>query len=133
MAGIPCTCLPVGCCNLGGLGQCADTSEGTCELALGGSFVADGSCGDPLEGCITHTPTITPTVTQTATPTGTPVPNGGECTSPAQCASRNCVDGICLAWMGAVPAISTSGLAVVVAILLGLGVFGTWRIRDRLL
>ncbi len=42
-----------------------------------------------------ETPTATPTATATATPTHTPRPNGADCTTPSQCASTFCVDGVC--------------------------------------
>jgi hypothetical protein len=47
--------------------------------------------------CCLPTPTATPTVT--STPTATPTPTGGEpglpCTTPGQCESMFCVDGVC--------------------------------------
>ncbi len=43
----------------------------------------------------TATPTETPTDTPTDTPTATALANGALCTSPAQCRSTFCVDGVC--------------------------------------
>jgi hypothetical protein len=44
---------------------------------------------------ITNTPTQTPSSTPTATPTNTPVPQGGACSTPSQCGTGFCVDGVC--------------------------------------
>jgi len=52
--------------------------------------------------------------------------------TPADCASLNCVNGICEPNLAPAPATSTSGLAVALAILIGLGALGTWRLRHLL-
>jgi len=43
----------------------------------------------------TATATATGTATHTGTPTFTPQPDGSSCTSPTECASGFCVDGVC--------------------------------------
>src|SRR6185295_18738183 len=77
----------------------------------------------------TGTKTNTATTTPTVTPTNTPVPNGGSCTTPADCQSLNCVNGICEPPASPAPTASTNGLAVAVAILVGLGAIAMWRSR----
>jgi len=51
---------------------------------------------DHLGSCVVK-PTQTPTFTRTPTPTLTPTPqpNGASCTSPFQCSSGVCIDGVC--------------------------------------
>lgn len=111
-----CVCLPTGCCELSA-NQCIETTQAACDDA-GGTFTADAACADD-NACAQHTPT--------AIPTRTPAPNGGACIEHADCASRNCVNGICASQ---VPAISTPGMAIGLAILIALGALGTWRIRQ---
>jgi hypothetical protein len=61
------------------------------------TFNAVFSLCSEVAGTPTATPTQTPTATITSTPTvtGTPVPQGGACTTATQCATGNCVDGVC--------------------------------------
>ncbi len=110
----------------------------------------------------TNTPTATYTATATATPTatatetsapeGTPtmIPDGGECTDPADCESGNCVDdvccesacdganeqcnlpgleGNCLALSATVPAASNHGLMMAIAAVLAVGLLAMARRR----
>jgi hypothetical protein len=43
----------------------------------------------------TATSTSTATATATDTPTAGPVPQGGACSTPSQCSTLNCADGVC--------------------------------------
>lgn len=98
-------------------GICVETDFDSCDL-VGGSFVTGGSCAGGLDGaCVAPTPTVTATSTATATATATttatptatatgtatasptvtntPLSDGASCTSPTECASTFCVDGVC--------------------------------------
>jgi len=77
---------------------------------------------------VTSTPTATgsatdtPTMTPTATSTATPVSEGGACLDTSQCASGlACIDGICMEVTAPAPAMSRTGLLVVVGILVTIG------------
>ena len=81
--------------------SCVETNAASCSL-VSGMFVADGFCAGGLDGtCTAPTPTNTATATatgsatHTGTPTFTPQPDGSSCTSPTECASGFCVDGVC--------------------------------------
>lgn len=96
---------------------CIETDAASCSL-VAGTFVLGGSCAGGLDGsCVAPTPTVTATTTATATPTATstatgtatatatvtasptqtrtPLPDGAGCSSPTDCASTFCVDGVC--------------------------------------
>jgi hypothetical protein len=115
------SCPTTGCCTVGSsdamqpntswVSACVETDAASCTLAFG-TFIEGGSCAGGLDGtCVSPTPTATPTTTPTstptatstatgtATPTGTPTrtpqPDGASCTSPSECASTFCVDGVC--------------------------------------
>lgn len=121
--------------------SCSAASQTDCE-GEGGEFICAGACnGSGCEELLnpppcppTATPTDTPmatataTVTATATAIATPVPNGGDCTTSNQCASLTCLNGVCEPASPA-PATSASGLVVALAILVGLGGLGLWRMR----
>jgi hypothetical protein len=77
---------------------------------------------------MTPTTTVTPTTTPTLTPTNTRVPDGGSCTTSSECASGRCVDGVCTR-VNATPTMSPNGLAIALALLIGLGAVGLWRLR----
>jgi len=87
----------VGCCVSGNPETCEDHVTFV-DCRTRPNLVQYGSpavCGTE-EGCVTiATFTATQTATVTSTPTNTPVPQGGDCTSPAQCATPFCVDGVC--------------------------------------
>ena len=100
----------------------------------------------------TNTPTVTdtPTNTPTATPTNTPVPQGGACTTPSQCSTGFCVDDVCCnsactsgrcdlpgqrgtcSGLAPAPALAPRALAVVAALLVGVGAFTLRRRAVRL-
>lgn len=139
-------CCGVSTCAQGGPGfaaicvgsgaPCSDPiSEAEC-VGLNGTYAgtgttcAEGACDD------TPTPTATPTSTPTSTPTR--VPQGGECTDAAECATEFCEQGfccntacdgplvscgqpgqqgICAAIVAPAPAASGGGLAAMVAAL----------------
>jgi len=92
---LPCDQLCNSACE--SFGGCTHFSASTCspDLAVVG---CDNNCGAV---CATFTATATATATQTATgtatatSTNTPVPQGDACTTPAQCATDFCVDGVC--------------------------------------
>jgi hypothetical protein len=103
------SCATSGCCQVGssaahspqtGISACVETDQTTCDLAEG-TFVTSGSCSGGLDGtCASPTPTETPTNTPTSTPTQTPTntpkkPDGAGCTTPSDCTSDFCVDGVC--------------------------------------
>jgi MYXO-CTERM domain-containing protein len=77
----------------------------------------------------TATQTATATATETATPTNTRIPNGGACMDPIDCASRNCVNGIC-AGVAPAPTASNTGLIVLLVALFGAAMI-TLRLRRR--
>jgi hypothetical protein len=98
----------------------------------------------------TSTPTSTPTQTPTVTPTSTGIPDGGDCLDPADCQSGNCVlnvccetpcnlpgqvcnvvgnEGTCVNVAAPAPAVSRTGLLMIVALLLAVGGFAVWRRR----
>ncbi len=98
----------------------------------------------------TATPTTTPTATPTATPTDTPSSNGASCESGTECASTNCVDGVCCntpctgdleqcnlsgsvgtctSIVAAAPAVSGRGLTVTMALLMMVGWLAVRRLR----
>jgi hypothetical protein len=106
----------------------------------------------------TTTPTNTATASQTATPTATPtvtptrIPQGGACTAASQCSTGFCADavccdtacmglqqrcdvpgkrGVCTSTTAPAPAMSQSGLLAGLALLLGFGVYATWRRQSR--
>lgn len=112
------SCPTTGCCTFAetstareaAVGVCVETDQATCGLLPSAQFIVDGSCEGGLFGTCasptqtatatitataTHTATATLTRTVTQTPTPTLVPNGGECSTPAQCSSTFCVDGVC--------------------------------------
>src|SRR5262245_30866312 len=82
---------------------CCETPDGTgCASVTG--CLSTGLClekdSSPTGFCtgpclVSPTPTPTVTETPTATPTNTPIPQGGACTTPAQCSTNFCVDGVC--------------------------------------
>lgn len=105
------TCPTAGCCTFAGAGAqgaagqtaatdvCFETDAASCSLVQG-VFVPGGACAGGLDGTCTAptpsaTPTATPTATQTGTPTNTPQADGASCTSPSECSSTFCVDGVC--------------------------------------
>ena len=107
------SCPTTGCCTIVPAGTmnpqaangtvCVETDSASCSL-VSGTFVQGGSCAGGLDGtCVSPTPTATSTatvtatatLTQTWTPTRTPQPDGASCTSPSDCDSTFCVDGIC--------------------------------------
>ena len=97
-------CTPLGaCCGVNTCAQagpghaslcvgagapCSDLTQAECQLA-NGTFAGNGtSCA---EGACDDTPT--PTATPTSTPTR--IPQGGECTDAAECATDFCEQGYC--------------------------------------
>jgi len=94
-------------------------------------------------GTVTHTPTNTPT----ATPTNTGIPQGGACSTPAECATGFCADGVCCntacnpdfgrcdlpgqrgtcAGISPAPALTPRAIAVAAALLLGVAAFALRR------
>src|SRR5215468_8747996 len=56
---------------------------------------ATGTATNTATATRTATVTDTPTNTPTATPTNTGIPQGGACSTPAECATGFCVDGVC--------------------------------------
>lgn len=115
----------------------------------------------PGEGCLcvlrqpsstpTTTPTETPTPTPTVTPTETKVPQGGSCTTPSQCSTTFCEDGvccdtactepaevcnledqegICTLVSAPAPAASRTGLLATIVILLAVAAFALVRRRE---
>ena len=98
------------------------------------TFIPDGNCGIQGQCFPTHTPTITPTpspsmtpsITATLTPTNTPVPDGGSCMTSGQCASGNCLGGICQP-VPTAPAASPLALLLGLCVLIVLG--GTALVR----
>ena len=86
------------------------------------TFIPDGNCGGQGECFPTQTPTVTPTVT----PTNTRVPDGGSCMTSGECASGNCLDGICRP-LPAAPAASPLALLLGLCVLIVLG--GTALVR----
>jgi hypothetical protein len=87
--------------------QCVD---GTCE-PIDTTCQSDADCLLPerpfcdmsTSMCVANLPT------PTATATATQVPEGGACTSPAECASGVCREGLCAAAASPAPAVSTAG------------------------
>ena len=75
----------------------ADNGATGQTLAAGGNSTDSGNTTNWSFGTSnTDTPTSTPTVTPTATATNTPPgENGQPCTTPGQCQSMHCVDGVC--------------------------------------
>jgi hypothetical protein len=123
-----CACVAAGCCEIDSP-VCANMTAAECGKR---PFHPNAFCG--TNGCVpTATPSATPTTTPTATASGTPpvtatatatatkVPNGGECMDPSQCASGICANGMCESATAPVPAASSTGLLVAVAVLIGLG------------
>ena len=85
------------------------------ELVIANAFC----CSTPriiMQRCTDSTTTATPS----STPSNMLVPDGGACASPAECASHQCIDGICQPLPNPVPVTSTKGLVLAVAILAGL-------------
>lgn len=125
-----CTCVPTGCCLVTvKTMQCIPHTKDECD-AQSGNFIPNAFCS--FDNCVllpTATPTVTPTVTPSVTPTVTRVPNGGSCMTPAECASLNCVNGVCAGFVSPAPAVSSNGLAIGLAILIGLGAVGLWRMQ----
>lgn len=97
----------------------------------------------------TATDTATATATVTNTPPATPVPQGGACTIASQCSTLNCADGVCCdtacdapleqcnlpgqvgtcaTTAAGAPAASTTGLLVMLGVLLG-AAFVALRLR----
>jgi len=94
-------------------------------------------------GTVTHTPTNTPT----ATPTNTGIPQGGACSTPAECATGFCVDGVCCntacnpsfgrcdlpgqrgtcAGVSPAPTLAPRALAMAAALLIGVAAFALRR------
>jgi hypothetical protein len=66
-------------------------------LVAGANSVDSGNTTNwSFLGVPSATPTSTPTATATSTPTNTPLAeNGQPCTTPGQCQSMHCVDGLC--------------------------------------
>lgn len=151
-----CVCETVGCCALNGSSAppCQGNQTQSECFVLKGLFVPGGVCTD--NGCATPTwtptPTNTPTSTPTATttPTNTPAPNGGTCTEPTDCQSGNCVDdvccntscslpgescvvpgsvGTCTEVAARAPAVSLSGLALIIIALFAIGAVAAVRRR----
>ena len=93
------------------------------------------------------TPTATPTNTPTATPTNTGIPQGGACSTPAECSTGFCVDGVCCntacnpsfgrcdlpgqrgtcAGISPAPALAPRAIAVAAALLIGVAAFALRR------
>lgn len=101
-----------GCCEFTEIGECQTLTKEQCE-SFDGQFMGPqlaclppGFCQEPPPS---PTPTFTRTSTRTASPTwtstatsthsatatGTPQPDGAACTTPAQCVSTFCEDGVC--------------------------------------
>jgi len=89
-----------------------------------------------------------------ATPTVIPtsIPQGGACTAPSQCSTGCCADavycgtartdpqqrcdalgmrGVCTSTTAPAPALSQNGLLAGLALLLGFGIYATWRRQSR--
>ena len=60
-----------------------------------GTVTSTGTATSTATATATGTNTSTATSTPTATDTPTPIPQGGACTTPAQCATDFCVDDVC--------------------------------------
>ena len=95
-------CCGVSTCAQGGPGHaslcvgsgapCSELTEAQCQSA-NGTFAGNGtSCA---EGACDDTPTPTATATSTPTHTPTRIPQGGECTDAAECATDFCEQGYC--------------------------------------
>jgi hypothetical protein len=97
----------------------------------------------------TATETATATATATSTPTASPVPQGGACSEPSQCGTGNCADGVCCdtacdqplqqcnlpgqagtcaSTAAAAPTASSTGLLLMLGVLVGAG-FAAFRAR----
>jgi hypothetical protein len=97
----------------------------------------------------TGTATATATATATGTPTASPVPQGGACADPSQCVTGHCADGVCCDTAcdqpleqcnlpgqvgtcantaAAAPAASSTGLLLMLGVLVGAG-FAAFRAR----
>ena len=94
---VPC----VGCCQTDDPPSCEDHVPFVDCIARPNleHYGSPAVCGSDLQ-CVTAptytaTSTATSTVTVTSTPTNTPVPQGGDCTDPAQCVTDFCEDGVC--------------------------------------
>jgi len=68
-----------------GCGDAVSNSALPCSVFPGDCTTIDG----------TPVPSKTPTATVTATPTASPVPQGGACTTPSQCGTGFCANGVC--------------------------------------
>ncbi len=130
-----------GCCQLDN--SCADNAIFmTCELSQGDYFPGE-VCDAETDNCMPA-----PTATPTATPTSTPLPNGSDCSTPAECASTFCVDGVCCETacdgttdrcdisgsqgectaLNATPATSARALAVMAMLLCGIAALALRRV-----
>ena len=72
-----------------------DTPTSTPSATATGTATSTATATQTATATSTSTATATGTATHTGTPTFTPQPDGSSCTSPTECASGFCVDGVC--------------------------------------
>lgn len=88
---------------------CTDgLNQSTCE-SFNGTYAGDGTTCQ--SGICDATPTATATATATNTPTR--APQGADCTTPAQCTTDFCADGVCCNTACADPGLSCNQLGQV--------------------
>lgn len=118
------------CASIDGVPVSTRTATATATATATGTATSTG----------TATATATATGTATHTPTATPVPQGGACSTPSQCSTLQCADGVCCdtacdgrleqcnlpgqvgtcaTTAAAAPAASSTGLLAMMAVLIG--------------